>query len=204
MICLESVEERNCKIKQKRFGVSAVFEITTNPLYEQLYSYKNQLDKIFPNCFIWYPRWHMTLIRCKSVKYPFEISPSEKFFEQMKTELSDQPQIKLENTCNSVASDGVLRCYFSEIKWPSLDAVHNFYLEKDLQYTIIHTPWIALGNIRADRLEDIKLNMDTVSYILNKKHLSKICIQIIRFIYYEDILLQKSQCIGNAILGGCI
>lgn len=201
MICLKSVYLRNRKIMQKRFGISAVFEITASPLFEQLHNYKYQLDESFPDCFFWYPRWHITLIRCKSVNKPFIINPNEIFFEQMKTELSKQPQIKLVNIYNDIASDGVLRCYFSEIKWICLDAVNNFYLKKGLHYTTIHIPWVALGNIKADKLENIKFNMDIINDILNNKHLPEIWIKTIKFIYYEDILLQKSQCIGKTVLG---
>ena len=204
MIDLESLAQRNHKIKQQRFGISVIFEAQNSILYEQLYNYKEQFDEIFPNCFVWYPRWHMTLIRCKSTPNLFSVNPDDESFKRMKRELSEQPKIELINTGNTIALDGVLRCYFSEIKWLNLNAVDNFYLGKGLQYKIIDTPWIALGNVKIDKLEEINSDMNTVNNILNKKYISNICIQSIKFVLYEDILLQKNQCIGNAFLGECV
>lgn len=204
MINLESLAQRNHKIEQKRFGISAIFEVSNSILYEQLYNYKKQFDEFFPNCFVWYPIWHMTLIRCKSTPNIFSINSDEKSFKRMKSELSQQPKIKLVSTSNTIALDGVLRCYFSEIKWSNLNAVDNFYLEKGLQYKLIHTPWIALGNVKMDKLEELKSDMNTVNNILNKKYISNICIQIIKFVFYEDILFKKNKCIGNVFLEECV
>lgn len=204
MINLENLVQRDYKIKQQRFGISVIFEVPNSILYEQLCSYRKQFDEFFSNCFVWYPKWHMTLIRCKSIPNQFSVNPDEELFKQMKRELSEQPQIELVSTCNTIASDGVLRCYFSEIKWMSLKSLDNFYLGKGLQYRIIHAPWIALGNVKIDKLEEIKADMNTVNNILNKKYISNICIQTIKFVFYEDILLQKNQCIGNVFLGECV
>lgn len=201
MISVERLVQRNHKIKQKRFGISVIYEIQNSILYDQLYNYKMQIDELLPNCFVWYPRWHMTLIRCRSVRNPFIVNPNAEAFEQMKRELSEQPHIELMNIYNIIASDGVLRCYFSEIKWLSLNALNNFFVENGLQYTIIHTPWIALGNVTIDGLEKVKLNMDTINNTLSKSYISNICIQTVKFVFYEDVLLLKNQCIGNVALG---
>lgn len=201
MINLESLANRKHKVEQQRFGISAIFEVSNSILYEQLYNYIKQFDEFFPSCFFWYPRWHMTLIRCKSTPNIFSVNPDEESFMRMRRELSKQPQIELVSTYNTIALDGVLRCYFSEIKWSNLNAVDNFYLEKGLQYELIHTPWIALGNVKMDKLEELKSDMNTVNNILNEKYISNVCIQMIKFILYEDILLKKSKCIGNAFLG---
>lgn len=85
-----------------------------------------------------------------------------------------------------------------------LCAVKKFYMDKNLNYTIIENPWIALGNIKAEKFENVKRNIEDIRGIINEINISKICIGIVDFTYYEDVLLRKSQCIGKIKLGGSI
>ncbi|RJW74916.1 hypothetical protein DW025_10535 [Coprococcus sp. AF38-1] len=205
MIRLEDVERRNSKIIQQRFGISAIYDtMEDNILNQEIYECTKKIDNIFPDCFIWYPRWHMTLIRCESVRFPFEVNSDENFYRQMVKELMVQPQIELRYTYSRIDSDGVIRCFFSETNWMELCAVKKFYMDKNLNYTIIENPWIALGNIKAEKFENVKRNIEDIRGIINEINISKICIGIVDFTYYEDVLLRKSQCIGKIKLGGSI
>lgn len=205
MIILKDVERRNNKITQQRFGISVIYDtIRDNILNQEIYEFTKKIDSIFPNCFFWYPKWHMTLIRCESVKFPFKVNSDENFYRRMEEELMMQPQIELRHTYSKIDSDGVIRCFFLDINWKELSAVKEFYMDKNLNYAIIRNPWIALGNIKARKFESIEKNLEKIRGFVNEIYISDICIDIVDFAYYEDILLRKSRCIGKIKLRGSI
>lgn len=202
MIRAEDVERRNSKIIQQRFGVSVIYDaMQDNVLNQELCVYMKCFEAIFPSCFVWYPKWHMTLIRCKSVEFPFKVSLDDGFYKQMVKELMMQQQIKLKYTHSRIDPDGVIRCFFSEINWRELCAVKKFYMGKNLNYSIIENPWIALGNVTTEKYENVKRNIGNISCIINEINIPDICIDIVDCTYYEDVLLRRSKCIGKIRLG---
>lgn len=205
MLILKNVEQRNNKIIQQRFGISVIHDIMKNDIINQeIRKYTQKIDSMFPDCFIWYPKWHMTLIRCESVGFPFKVSSNEYFYRQMVKELTAQSQIELTYRYSRIDSDGVIRCLFSETNWKELREVEKFYTSKDLNYAVIGSPWIALGNIRTEKFKTVKRNIEDIKSIINEINISKIYIGIINLVYYEDILLQKSRCIDVVKLGESI
>lgn len=202
MISLEKVEQRNSKILQERFGVSIIFDaLQNNVLNQELDVLVRQFEDNYPDCFVWYPRLHMTLIRCKSVRLPFIVNPNDESYKQMEKELMVHPKFKLEYAGSNIGSDGVLRCYFSNVSWKNLSAVKQFYACNKMNYSIIDKPWIALGNIRTEEFGNIRMNMERIEDILEDIYISNIDIQIMDVIYYEDILLRKCQYLGSIKLG---
>ena len=198
MIKLEDAEQRNKKIIQQRFGVSAIYDtIPNSTLNKEICKYIKIIDNMFPNCFLWYPNRHMTLIRCESVRFPLRVSSNEDFYKEMKKELMILPKIRLKYTYSKIDSDGVIRCFFAEIDWEDLYAVKKFYMNKGLNYTMIENPWIALGNIKIEKFNDVKMRIENLKDVVNEINISDIVIDVVDFIYYEDVLLRKSQCIGR-------
>lgn len=203
MIRVEDVKRRNDKIIQQRFGISVIYNTNQDDtLNQEMCVYSKKIDAIFPNCFVWYPNWHMTLIRCESVEFPFKVKSNDSFYKQMVNELKIQPQIKLKYTHSRIDSDGVIRCFFSKTNWGELCAVKNFYMSKNLNYSIIENPWIAIGNIIPEKCENVKRNIEKINCIINENNIPDICIDIVDFTYYEDVLLRRILSIGKVRLEG--
>ena len=203
MIKEESIKWRNNKIQQQRFGISVIYNVINNNELQTILNYNiNRLEKFLPDTFIWYPKWHVTFVRCESVQHPFNVSREEYAFLQLKELLKHQRPFLLKYKYSEIGEDGVLRSYFKKKKKNDFNIVDNFYKIKKLNYKIIEEPWISLGNIKLKSFENAEFYFDKLENIVGKFKIFDILVKEIECVYYEDILLQNNMCIGSISLGG--
>jgi len=194
MLDNNKIQARLLKNDEKRHGVSLVY-LPTAEVLSRIHKWLDELDEICGNIFRWYPVFHLSLVRCKSVMQPFVIKDED----LLKCDNVRKEKTSVEKAV--IGNDGILRLCFSDIKLEKIEDVHSFYTSNSLKYDIVKEPWMSLGLIDNERE-----NADEVTVVLETRFANGLfpsfdmVIDELSAVCYSDILLKKYDLVKRIYL----
>jgi len=188
------IQARLLKNDEKRYGVSLVYFPTAEVL-TCIRKWLDELDEICGNVFMWYPVFHLSLVRCKSVMQPFLLKDED----LLKCDNVRKEKTSVEKAV--IGNDGILRLCFSDIKLEGIADVHPFYTSNSLEYDIVKEPWMSLGLIDNERENAEEVIMTLETRFANGLFPSfDMIIDELSAVNYSDILLKKYDLVKRIFL----